>query len=335
MAVATVSALTACSQSDEGPKENVPTVTPATAAQSPASQEATAGTVTPTVPAKSVVVAHAPGSQVAVLSNDGKSMQIFSSPGGPSALPPKVVQVPGLVDLVASGEGFVGVSPTGVVRVNTAGVVTEQQANLAGASAVAVDTKNRVLVGTDRGHVLVLDEAGKQLKDIGGFVRVDNITVAPASAGELAGQVVVLDRAQSAVAPVDIDTGELKAALRAGDGATESTVDDYGRVLVSGTRNNQVLAFYGQPIMMRLRAPVAESPYALAFDNQRKLLWVSTTANNEVTAYDLSTGEAIEKHRFASVPQVTSIDVDPASGNLLLVSGRDGALQVVTPDNVK
>lgn len=335
VAVATVSALTACSQSDEGPKDNVATVTPATAAQSPASQEAIAGTVTPTVPAKAVVVANAPGSPVAVLANDGKSMQIFSAPGGPAAVAPKVVQVPGLVAVVASGAGFVGVSPTAVVHIDAAGVVTEQKAALTGATAVAVDSKNRVLVGTEHGHILVLDDAGKQVKDISGFVRVDSITVAPASAGEYAGQVVVLDRAQSAVTPVDIDSGDLKAALRAGDGATESVVDDYGRVLVSGTRNNQIFAFYGQPIVMRLRAPVAESPYALAFDNQRKLLWVSTTATNEVTAYDLSTGEAVEKHRFASVPQVTSMAVDPATGNVLLVSGRDGALQVVTPANVK
>ncbi|ALG86778.1 hypothetical protein [Gordonia phthalatica] len=334
VAVATASALTACGQSDEGPIDNVPTVTPATAVESPNSDAAPAGLVIPSVPARSVIVGHGTQPRTALLSNDGTTVQLFVAPGAMDTPPPLTVKVPALGALTASGDGFVGATDGAIVRISKDGKVTEQKADLGGVRAIAVTADQRVLVGNDRGRVLVVDANGKVQRNIGGFVRVDDITVAPASAGDLAGQVVVLDRAQSAVIPIDIDKGELKAALRAGDGATQSIVDDYGRILVSGTRTDEVFAFYGQPIMMRLRAPVPASPYALAFDEKSKTLWVSSTASNVITGYNISTGEAKEIHRITSVPQVTSMAVD-ANGTLLAVSGRDGALQVILPNAVK
>ncbi|MBM7369185.1 YncE family protein [Gordonia hydrophobica] len=334
VAVATASALTACGQSDDGPKENVPTVTPATAAESPMSDATPAGTVVVALPAKAIVVGHGAGAKTAILSNDGTRVQLFAAPGAMDAPAPITVTVPALGAIAAVGNGFVGAGTDGLVRIDANGGVTEQKAELGGVLSLAVTDDQRVLVGTDRGHVLVLDSAGTVKRDIGGFVRVDSITVAPASAGDRAGQVVVLDRAQSAVTPIDIDTGELKAALRAGDGATVSTVDQYGRVLVSGTRNDEVYAFYGQPIVMRLRAPVPASPYAIAYDGRSDTLWVASTASDVITGYDVSSGEALERHRITSVPQVTAMTVTDA-GDLLAVSGRDGALQVVFPNDVR
>lgn len=334
VAVATASALTACGQSDEGPIDNVATVTPATAERSPASDATPAGIVVASVPARSVVVGHGSSARTAVLSNDGTTVQLFAAPGTLDAPAPVTVKVPALGALAASGDGFVGATDGAIVRIDASGAIREQKVDLGGVRAIAVTGDQRVLVGNDRGRVLVVDANGTVQRNIGGFVRVDDITVAPASADHLAGQVVVLDRAQSAVIPIDIDKGELKAALRAGDGATQSIVDDYGRILVSGTRTDEVFAFYGQPILMRLRAPVPASPYALAFDEKSKTLWVSSTAGNVITGFDISTGEAKEIHRITSVPQVTSMAVD-ANGTLLAVSGRDGALQVILPNAVK
>lgn len=334
VAVATASALTACGQSDDGPVENVPTVTPASAAKSPNTDAKPAGAVIGSIPAKAVVAGHGTEPRTAVLSADGTTVQLFAAPGAMDTPPPTTVKVPALGALTASGDGFVGAFAGGLVRIDAQGRVTEQKADLGGVLSIAVAADGRVLVGNDRGRVYVLDSAGKVQRNIGGFVRVDDITVAPASAGDRAGQVVVLDRAQSAVTPIDIDSGELKAALRAGDGATQSIVDGFGRILVSGTRNNEVYAFYGQPIMMRLRAPVPDSPYAMAFDDKTKTLWVSSTASNVITGYDLATGEAKEKHRIVSVPQVASMTVDDG-GTLLVASERDGALQVVFPSLLK
>ncbi len=57
---------------------------------------------------------------------------------------------------------------------------------------------------------------------------------------------------------------------------------------------------------------------------------MSTTANNEVVAYDLADGEPTEKQRFASVVQPDALTVDDA-GTVYVLSARDGRLQVVPP----
>src|SRR5690606_30942427 len=116
-------------------------------------------------------------------------------------------------------------------------------------------------------------------------------------------------RAQSSVTPIDPADGDLGPALRAGNGATNSTVDRYGRILVANTRDGEILGFYGSPLVMRFRYPVADGPYAVDYDDTRNLLWVSTTGNNEVVAYDLADGEPSEKQRFASVVQPDRITV--------------------------
>ena len=133
------------------------------------------------------------------------------------------------------------------------------------------------------------------------------------------------------VTPVDTSTGELGAALRAGNGATNATVDHFGRVSVANTRDGEILGFYGTPLVMRFRYPVAGGPYAVDYDDTRDLLWVSTTANNEVVGYDLSGGEPTAKYRYATVDQPDSIAVDDTSGTLYILSARSGLLQILTP----
>ncbi len=339
VAVATVSVLTACGQSDDGPQDDVPTVTPATAERSPAGGPAPTGSIVALPPSATIVAARGDRDAVAVLDEAGRTVRLFAtSPAaeGPDdrttvdwTTPPREIPVPELTALAADRDGFVGAGPAGIVHLSATGEISEQAADLTGVLSVAALPDGRTLVGTDRGRLLVFARDGSRQRDIGGWVRVDDITVAPETAGDRAGQVVVLDRAQSAVTPVDVDSGEHKAALRAGDGATHSTVDRYGRVLVSGTRNNEFYAYYGQPIVMRMRAPVPASPFALAYDSARNLLWISSTASNTAVAYALDSGEAVEKHRIATVPQVAAMDVDPTSGALLMVSARDGGLQVV------
>ena len=184
-----------------------------------------------------------------------------------------------------------------------------------------------VVVGDDS----VLEQVRKQLEKIVTVVRVDDITVSPAGADLPSEQVVVLDRAQSSVTPVTLSDGNLGPALRAGNGATTTTVDRYGRVLVANTRDDELIGFFGSPLVMRFRYPVADGPYAVDYDDTHNLAWVSPTANNEVVAYDLSGGEPVEKHRFPTIAQPDSIAVDDRTGTVYLLSPR-GGLQVAPPD---
>ncbi|MFT4086272.1 MAG: hypothetical protein QM658_03815 [Gordonia sp. (in: high G+C Gram-positive bacteria)] len=323
-AVAVSVVIAGCGSADDGPGD-VPTVAPATAAVSPRDTAAPAGAVTPAPGGSDVAVA---GSTVAALTGDG--VRLYGT-GAPTQAPPREVKTGALVAIVADGDGFVGLGAKGLVQISSGGDVREVPVTVDGPLTLAIDG-DKTLVGTSRGHLLVVGEDGRLAHDIAGFKRVDGITVAPRTAAN-PGQVVVVDRAQSSVTPVDVDTGELKAALRAGNGVTDSVVDRFGRVIASNTRDDQLVAFFGQPLVMRFRYPVAGSPYALAYDEKRDILWVSTTGDNQAIAFDLSSGEPVETDRIPTVGQVGAMAVDPRDGTLYLLSARGDGLQAVPAGN--
>lgn len=329
VALATTMSLVGCGSSKDDAAQKAETVAPATASAAPAGPAAPpAGSVVPT-PAGSTVLAHS-GKSLAVLGADGTSVLRLSTDaiGGEST----TIRTPRLTRVIGVGDGgFVGAGPETLVRIGADGVVSTSPTSVAEPTALARTHSGQILVGAGNGHLVVFDQDFKQIRDIGGFVGVDDITVSPAGADLPGEQVVVLDKAQSSVTPVDISNGEFGAALRAGNGATEATVDHYGRILVSNTRDDEIIGFFGSPLVMRFRYPVPHGPYAVDYDDTRNLLWVSTTANNEVVAYDLAGGEPVEKHRFAAVAQPDALAVDDTTGAVYVLSTRDGGVQVVEP----
>ncbi len=329
-ALATVAALAACGSDDgeqAGGAGDVPTVAPATPAASPPPGGAITGSVIPAPAGTALAVA---GTTVATLGTDG-AVLLHTAPGAMDTPPPRTVDLGGhpATALAADGDGFLVATDDQVAHVARDGAVSRIAGGQGQVSALAAAPGERVLAGTADGRVVVLGRDGERRRDLHDFVRVDQLLVAPESS-PLAGQVVVIDRAQSSVTPIDIDSGELKAALRAGNGVTQGTVDPYGRVLVSNTRDNEILGFYGQPIVMRFRFPVAQSPYALTYDAATNRLWVATTGDNVAIAYDLATGEPREKARIGTIGQITALATDPGNGMLYLLSGRGDGLQVAS-----
>ncbi|MGW5521804.1 YncE family protein [Gordonia sp. NPDC003950] len=307
---------------------DVATVVPATPSPAPAGPATPAGVIIPT-PAGASASALS-GSKLGVLGPGGTSVLRFDTAS--MSTPPTTITTPRLQALTAAFPGaFVGVGPGSLVRIAEDGTVLTTPLDTDDPTAVTRTTDGRYLVGTGNGHVLVIGTDLKVQRDIGGFVRVDEITVSPPGADLGSEQVVVLDRAQSSVTPIDLATGNLGPALRAGNGATNATVDHYGRVLVANTRDNEILGFFGSPLVMRFRYPVPEGPYAVDYDDTRNLLWVTTTGNNEAVAYDLAGGEPIEKHRFSTVAQPDSLIVDDKTGVVYVLSARDGGIEVVPP----
>ncbi|MEE3850334.1 hypothetical protein VZC37_08305 [Gordonia sp. LSe1-13] len=331
--VAVTAVLSACGTADDSTTPDVPTVTPATApAALPGPAAQPAGLVVPTAPESRAMVVG--DGTVAVLDAAGTSVLRYTT-ADPGA-EPQVSETPELTQIVSADDGeFVGVGPGSVARIGRDGTVETAALDVDDPTALARTASGDLLVGTADGRVLVVDDELAGSDDelvpgqvIDGFVRVDDITVSPPDADLPEEQVVVLDRAQSSVTPVTVSDGDLGPALRAGNGATNAAVDRFGRVLVANTRDDEIVGFFGSPLVMRFRYPVPGGPYAVDYDDERNLMWVSTTANNEVVAYDLSGGEPVEKRRVPTVAQPDSIAVDDASGTLYVLSER-GGLQVI------
>lgn len=330
-ASAVVLVLAGCSDSGDVPDvPDVPTISPQTPVAAPAADPGTApaGTVVP-VPDAGAALAFCPStSQLAVLSTDGRSVLFFPTGGlAPGTAPSRTV------DLSDKASGF-GTFADGKLQVLIPGALLTidstsgeiQRTDVPGTPLSAVLTSSGdTLVGNDLGQLLQVDSQGAVRKTITGLVRADDIA-------EHDGQVVVLDRAQSSVTQVDVADGDLGVSLRSGDGATNLTVDHFGRFLTTDTLGGEFLAFNGDPLVNKFRYPVAFGPYAVDYDDTHNLAWVATTGDNKVTAYELSTGTPVQVRQVETVGQADSMVVDPKTGTVYLLSARGEGLQIIGPD---
>ncbi|OZG28536.1 hypothetical protein BH683_014250 [Williamsia sp. 1138] len=323
-AAAVVTLLAGCSDSADTP--DVPTIAPQTPIAAPAvAAGVPAGQVVP-MPEAGAALAYCPSTeQLAVLSSDRRSVEFRQT----SALSTPTRSV-GLSDK-ASGFGTFAngvlqvLIPNALLTVDSAtGDVA--RTDLPGTPLSAVLTsQGQTLVGNDLGQIAVIDAEGRVQRTISGLVRVDALA-------EHDGQVVALDRAQSSVTQVDVADGDLGVALRSGDGATNLTVDHYGRFLSTDTKGGEFLGFSGDPLVNKFRYPVAFGPYAVGYDDTHNLAWVATTGDNRVTAYELASGTPVQTRQFTTVGQADSMVVDPDKGTVYLLSARGEGLQAISPD---
>lgn len=251
--------------------------------------------------------------------------------------PPRQIPLPGpAADLVLAAEGgplLVPVTAPGtLIRVPLdGGTPSAVNFDSAVAGAVTVGGATVVALG-DR--LAVLDE-DRPRTTIPGFTAASRLVPAGNPVGSPAGtKVGVLDRARNAVTVVDLASGEISPALQAGNGAADAVADRFGRMLVTDVRDGELLAFAGDPPVLRQRFPLPGGPYALAYDSQRDLAWVTLTARDEVVGLNVAGGEPVLIHRFPTVHQPDAVAVDPVSGRVLVVSASGAGLQVIDPERV-
>lgn len=302
----------------------VPAVGPASA---PPGGPAPAGTVLP-LGAPATEVAFDPRSRtVAVALVDPPRLLLQALDG---TAPPRLVPLPGAagdLQMAAAGGPFlVPVSAPGCLIEVPLGGEPPARIDLIGSprGAAAVGATTVVALG-DR---LAALEGTRLRRSIPGFV--DAARVLPAGGAD----VWVLDRGRTAVSVVDLSSGEISPELRAGNGSANATVDRFGRMLVTDTRDGELLAFAGNPPVLRQRFPLPGAPYGLAYDAQRNLAWVTLTARDEVVGLSLTGGEPVVIHRLPAVHRPDAVAVDPVSGRVLVGSASGAGLQVIDPERV-
>lgn len=145
----------------------------------------------------------------------------------------------------------------------------------------------------------------------------------------------LVDAEQSSLTDIDITDQSRVAALRAGQGVgTVSAGMEPDSVLVaSDTRQDQALVYTVTDVIRHTQAvPTGPGPWAVLWDSSREVMWVSTTGDNRLTGYDLSSGtpEAI-----GDVPTAADVRhvIDDGSGDLLLVT-EDGSRELITSDDL-
>lgn len=338
MAGATVSALAltavlaGCGSDADGPA-SVPTRVPATPAESPPGA----------TPIGSVAMMSTSITGMAVNAADGTLIVQSTAPDrltvyalGPAesmessdaeVLAVDLPENTGPLALTADGTALVP-SPSGLMAISLDDGSTRTAEVDGSALSAAQIGDGRLAVGTDKGSVVLFDADLAPERTVTGFVSVDGL----AAAGD---QLLALDAHQTSVTEVNVDDGALSGALRAGVGSTGIIADHYGRVIAADTDGGQILVFSTDPLLNRQMGPVGKSPYGLADDADRNLVWVTLTGANEVAAFDLSSGAPVEEYRFPTVQDPRSVAVDEQTGDLYIGSGSGGGIQRISASEIQ
>ena len=313
-----------------GGSANQQTVPPAEPAVAPPGGPPPAGAVTPLAAPATEVLIDPRTRTVAVTLLDPPRLLLRTLEGTEA---PRQVRLPGpAADLVLAseiGEWLVPVTAPGcLIRVPVDGGVPHR-IDLDGPAkgAVAVGGVTVIALG-DR---LVVLDGNRPRAPIRGFS--DATRLVPAQAAT-ATKVWVLDRGRSAVSVVDMSSGGISPELRAGNGAADAVADRFGRMLVTDTRDGELLAFAGDPPLLRQRFPLPGAPYGVAYDARRDLAWVTLTGRDEVVGLGVAGGEPVVIHRFPTVHEPDAVAVDPVSGRVLVVSASGMGLQMIDPERV-
>jgi DNA-binding beta-propeller fold protein YncE len=300
------------------------TVTAATPADSPALAKTPAGTVLPLGQPATAITVDTAQHTAAVAVDNPPSLRLYDLTSIDA--PPKTIDLPGRVDNLST-VGDVVLAPVRtanqLLRITLpAGAV--DKITLPGGPVAASTNGTQTLVALHDTKSVAVLTGDKTDRTITGLASADQ-------ALQIGDKAVVLDKLRTAVFDLDPATGKLGAGLRAGDGATNAVTDNYGRVLVTDRRGGELLVYKPDTLVELQQYPVPGAPYAIAYDPQRHLAWVTLTATNQVVGYDVAGGEPVEKHRIDTVRQPNSVAVDPTTGRVLVASADGGGIQVINP----
>jgi hypothetical protein len=318
--------LTACGGQSQDDLQAAPSLAAATPAASPPPATAPPGTILPLPGPASAIVVDDTSHTVAVAVTRPAELLVYAL--SDLATAPHVVRLPGVVEhLSLAKPGGPLLAP--VASANQVDEIalpdgTTSVVPVAGGPTSAARFGGSLLVAVPGRKAIDVLARNKVSSTITGDVNPDQVLVAGRD-------VVLLDRIRSALFDVNVPGASIGAGLRAGQGATNATVDGFGRVIVTDTRTGQVIAFSANPVVERQAAPVDGVPYGVAVDPNRAVAWVTATARNEVIGYQLASGQPVQKYRLSTVRQPDSVAVDPVSGRVFVASADGGGVQVMQP----
>ena len=190
-------------------------------------------------------------------------------------------------------------------------------------AAIELDD-GRILTGDEEGAVTVRAADGEELNSLTGLEAVDQFVVGD-------GEVLAVSRVDTTVAHIDPDGDFADPILRAGKAAGLASADPSGAAAVSDSTGDAVMVFDIDPLRMHQWFPVAATPWGVATDFAEGMLWVTTTEDNRILGYDLSSGLGEQRADVQTVAQPNSVVVTE-SGTLVVGSAAGGGLHVVTPE---
>ena len=186
-------------------------------------------------------------------------------------------------------------------------------------------------VGSDK--VYFYDAEGNQAKDEIVTKSIDQTVLVQPNDGPQ--RVAVIDRGQTSINDISLADQAYNASLRIGQGV--GTVaggrGNDGVLVASDARLNQMLIYtMNDVVRLHQTTPTAESPWSVLWDSKRQIAWVSTTSDNKLTGYKISSGTPEEVAALDTIANVRGV-FDTAEGGMNIV-GLDGSSQALSADDL-
>ncbi|AZA13580.1 hypothetical protein CCHOA_05900 [Corynebacterium choanae] len=167
--------------------------------------------------------------------------------------------------------------------------------------------------------------------DDGKTIKLDQVSdslVAVPAADYLDGVVSVNDE-KSKIGGVSLAEHDA-AYLRGGRGIAQLIAAGDNTIAATDQRNNQLMVFTSSPlIMLHQTQTTGKSPWAVAWDEQAQLIYVSTTADNMLSSYDIHQGVP---SLVGQVPTAADIRSVVVVGDNVVTLSANGTLDVLSAD---
>lgn len=139
--------------------------------------------------------------------------------------------------------------------------------------------------------------------------------------------VMELNIPETSVHEVHVDEARVGSSLRAGRGAARAASGEDGTIVVTDATGDQLLVFTMTDIIrLHQMFPVPESPWAVIVDDDRDLVWVTSTAAGVLTGWDVSGGTGVKVAEIPLVADAQSLASDGDAG-LVAYSATGGGAQ--------
>jgi DNA-binding beta-propeller fold protein YncE len=336
MAAVTVAGAVGCgpahsadSPGTAGPPAATRTDVPEPATAPPVSRQP-AGTVRPlpgepeglAVDARDAVLAagvRAPDGVALLDTSTGRELTVVRLAGAPRHLALAGPAGPLLVPLEQTGQLVQVALPAG--RVLTSARVGRQPHDAAAVGSL-------VFVGNEFSNTVSLVHGGRQVAVEPGPLQPGGV----AAAADGSSVVVVGVRGRRIEAYTA--AGRALGTAPAGAGSTHVAAGPGGLFYVADTEGDDVLVYSVTGRGPRLLGQVATkpgTPYGIAVDSRRTLLYVTLTATNELESFRISGRTLVPGKVWPTVRQPNSVAIDEATGRVFVASRTDNQLELIDP----
>lgn len=233
----------------------------------------------------------------------------------------------GCGDLTASAENFIVACGDEILQIPAADPadVAIWETDAPATTAVLVD--GRMFAGNPEDEEITIYAQGEEPEALDMAHPTDQLIATPREGKP--DSIVRIHRASTTIQNIDLVNERQGGTLRVGIGVGQGSPGEDGIVVVADTLAPEI-AVYTTDDVVRLQqtAPVDDSPWGAAWDPERKLAWVASTAENRAIGHEISGGVPISTHEINTVADAHNIAFLP-DGTFLAASATGEGLQIV------